>query len=194
MNYVVGLCGTHGTGKSTILQSVKSAGFPSNETQLSRRAQAELGWDSLARAQDSADNMWALQNAIISAMAWRDVSIQTSKQLTIVERTPADAWAYTAMWCQRLNIDVFTDERALTYRSQCDALARQSYAKFIYVPAMDEVPFVADPHRADLPSRFFVASTIDNFLWSNELPTYKIKSSSPAGRASEALEVMITSR
>jgi predicted ATPase len=193
MNYVVGLCGTHGTGKSTILQSVKAAGFPSNETQLSRKAQAELGWDSLARAQESADNMWKLQNAILSAMAWRDVEIQVSKKKTIVERTPADTWAYTSMWCNRLGIDVFTDRHAVAYRTQCIELARQ-YAKFVYVPPMDEIPFVADPHRADLASRQFVATTIDNFLWSNELPTYKIKSSSPAGRASEALEVMITSR
>jgi len=194
MKYVVGLCGTHGTGKSTILQSVKAAGFPSNETQLSRKAQADLGWDSLARAQDSADNMWKLQNAILSAMAWRDVQIQVSKKKTIVERTPADTWAYTVMWCNRLNIDIFTDNRAIAYRAQCVDLARHSYAKFVYVPQMDEIPFIADPHRADLASRQFVATSIDNFLWSNELPTYKIKSSSPAARASEALEVMITSR
>jgi hypothetical protein len=189
MSYIIGLTGTHGTGKSTILQGAKTTGFNVVESQLSRAAQKALGWDSLKRAGESVDNMWALQDAILHAMDSRDTEIRDSKTLTVVERTPADMWAYTEMWCKRLNIDIFKDELAYAYRQKCRLMCGR-YATFVYIPMSDEIPFVEDPHRADLASRLFVAEAIDSFLWFGGYKMHKLKSVTKEDRSNELAGIM----
>ncbi len=189
MSYIVGICGTHGTGKSTIIKGVKAAGYPVVETSIAREAQKALGWAVLSEAEKSVDNMWALQNAILHAMFLRDQTIHKSGMITVVERTPADVWAYTAMWCRRLNIDSLTDFTASMYKARCQSMARE-YRLFLQVPMSDAVPFVEEPNRADLPSRLFVALSIDNFIWSGAWPTIKIKSTTPEERVAEALATL----
>ena len=191
MKYLIGLCGTHGTGKSTILQGVKAAGYAVNEAQLSRTAQKNLGWDTLGRAQESDKNMWALQDAIIDALEARDQAVQDSGVFTLVERTPADLWAYTAMWCQRLGIDTATDQRAIDYRARCDRLAL-NYLRFMVVVPDASIPFQEDPHRADLASRRFVEREIDSFLFRGAYPTYIIKTTAREHRIAEACALMRT--
>ncbi len=185
---ILGICGTHGTGKSTILNAAKDAGCKVDFSQLSRTAQKQLGWDSLSKAQESVDNMWALQDAILCAMYDRDQKIIKSGELTIVERTPADAWAYTALWCSRLGIDVLDrfiqDKKADVYRRMCRDLARE-YARFVVVPPITEIPFEADPNRADESSRTFVEKRINEFLWDGLFPQYTITTNSRNGRAAE---------
>lgn len=189
MSYVVGLSGTHGTGKSSIIQGVKGLGYAVNESQLSRAAQKELGWDKLSRAEESIENMWMLQDAILGAMYDRDFAISKSKELTFVERTPADVWAYTAMWCERLDIDVHSP-RASLYRAQCQKLMQDHYAYFIYVPMTDAVPFKEEPNRADLKSRVFVAKTIEQFLMDAYKPNHFIATTTRECRTAEAAACM----
>lgn len=185
---ILGICGTHGTGKSTILNAAKDAGCKVDFSQLSRTAQKQLGWENLSKAQESVDNMWALQDAILQAMYDRDQRILKSGELTIVERTPADAWAYTALWCSKLGIDVLgrfiQDKKANVYRGMCRDLARE-YTKFVVVPPAAEISFEHDPNRADEQSRSFVEKVINEFLWTGMLPTYTMSMSSRTGRAAE---------
>lgn len=185
---LLGICGTHGTGKSTILNAAKNAGCKVDFSQLSRTAQKQLGWDNLSKAQESVDNMWALQDAILNAMNDRDQSILKSGELTIVERTPADAWAYTALWCNRLGINIFDrsfkNEAVEKYYNNCYDLA-QHYLRFIVVPSIKEIPFEYDPNRADESSRDFVEKEINRFLWQSVLPIYTMKMTSKDGRAAE---------
>src|SRR5271154_4055065 len=189
MSYIVGLSGTHGTGKSTIIKGVKEAGYPVVETSLAREAQKALGWTVLSEAEKSVENMWLLQEAILSAMFIRDEAIHKSGIITLVERTPADVWAYTAMWCKRLDINTFENWHAKMYYARCQAMAR-NYALFLQVPIVEEVPFVAEPNRADLPSRIFVETTIDNFIWTGAWPSIKIRSVTPEARIADAISVM----
>lgn len=163
MGCVVGLSGTHGTGKSTILQGVKALGYPVMEAQLSRAAQKALGWDTLKRAQESVDNMWALQDAVLTALDARDTEIEQSGMITLTERSPADLWAYTQMWCARLNIDPQVDSRVQEYQERCFQLSRR-YAGLMIVPMTDAIPFVEEPNRADLESRVPVAKYVYNFV------------------------------
>lgn len=185
---ILGICGTHGTGKSTIMNAAKEAGCKVDFSQLSRTAQKQLGWDSLSKAQESIDNMWALQDAVLQAMYDRDQRILKSGELTIVERTPADAWAYTALWCSRLGIDVLDrfiqDKKAEIYLRMCRDLA-STYTKFVVVPPIAEIPFERDPNRADENSRSFVEKVINEFLWTGMFPLYTVSMSSRDGRAAE---------
>jgi predicted ATPase len=182
---IVGLCGTHGTGKSTIIKGIKDLGYPVNQAQLSRSAQKTLGWDTLARAQESKANMWALQYAILDAMFDRDQEALETSEIVLVERTPADVWSYTEMWCRRLLIDHMTDRQAVVYKKACRDMAT-NYCNFLFVPISDAVSFVADPNRADLESRAFVNIAIREFIESGNLPLTEIKSTSIATRIAEA--------
>lgn len=187
MNYIVGLCGTHGTGKSTIVQGVKALGYHVNESQLSRAAQKELGWESLSIAQESEHNMWLLQEAILGAMYDRDTEIAKTKNVTLVERTPADVWAYTVMWCNRLNINPLSNRQAISYKRRCYMMA-EKYAKFIEIKIAEQIPFVKEANRADLESRQFVSDEIAKFLI--DLPHITIASIGKDSRIAEAATVM----
>lgn len=190
---IIGICGTHGTGKSTVLQAAKKAGFNVDETQLSRTAQKVLGWDRLSRAEESIDSMWALQDAVLQLMYVRDKAILEKGVLTVVERTPADVWAYTALWCSKHGIDVHSrfiqDKRAAVYRGMCRDQASR-YAKFVVVPPCDEIAFQVDPHRADLASRNFVEREINSFLWDGNLPISIMKTTSREMRAAEIQSII----
>jgi len=185
---IFGLCGTHGTGKSTILSGVEAAGWRVDRTQLSRHAQAALGWDRLSRAQESADNMWQLQEAILAAMYDRDHAIMRAEQATVVERTPVDVLAYTHMWCERLQIDP-KNSRLLEYKGRVRELAK-NYSQHMLVQPCAAVPFEEHTARADLKSRASVAANIAAFLWDSGLPHYIFKTTQPQTRVAEACAVL----
>ena len=183
---IIGICGTHGTGKSTVLQGLKNAGVPVSEIQISRTAQSILGWDKLSRAEESEENMWKLQDAIISIMEDRDSAILKSQIQTVVERTPADVWAYTTIWCDRLGINPNTHAKAVLYKQKCIELAKQ-YEKFIIIPAAADITFVAEANRADAKSREDVAKIITTFLAHSRFNYRTIASVLPDARVNEAL-------
>lgn len=163
--YVVGLCGSHGTGKSTILQAIKRVGIPVDESTLSRTAQASLGWENLKPAQESQENMWELQDAILEALVARDRKINESKIVTLVDRTPADVWGYVQLWMDRLEkkgetIDLRHRRRYFGKITE----AAENYRCQIYVPIRDEIAFVEEPNRADVQSRLFHATAVEDFL------------------------------
>jgi predicted ATPase len=185
-NYVIGLCGTHGTGKSTVIQGLKNAGIPVNDAQLSRTAQKMLGWDSLAPVKESVENVWKLQDAILSAMYDRDTQINQSGVHTIVDRTPADVAAYTLLWLFKLDyIGPENRYRYDTFRGQCRNLASK-YSHYIYFPIREEIPFVAEARRADGEDRTTHDRHIKNFLYGN-LPTLVLNSLTPEDRVAEII-------
>ena len=189
MRYIVGLSGTHGTGKTTIVQGVKDAGFPVSEAQLARTAQAQLGWDTLKRVEESEENMWALQHAILDALEVRDENYSLIKQVTLVERTPADLWAYTETWCFRLGINPVFNPKAVEYKDRLLS-ACQRYDLFLVVKPHAVIPFVEEPNRADLASRRQVERAIDAFTWDTMIPTMPITTVSKADRIAEAARIM----
>lgn len=186
---IIGLSGTHGTGKSTIINGIKDKGYCVDQSQLSRGAQKALGWEKLSIAQESIENMWALQDAILDAMYDRDKAIIDGGFVTMVERTPADVWAYTKMWCERLDIEYINDYKAQQYKRRCRELASR-YLKILVVPMTDKVPFVAESNRADLQSRETVANDITEFLLSGGLPMSMILGITKSDRILEAYSHM----
>lgn len=186
---IVGLCGAHGTGKSSILKAVEAAGYPVDSTQLSRTAQRMLGWSSLSVAQDSEENMWDLQDAILASMYDRDQRIIASGVITLVDRTPADVWGYTALWASR--IENVNKERLAHYKRQCRTLAAD-YKRQIIVPIREEIPFVAEANRADEQSRLFHATEVEKFVIDGGLDYAIIQTLNIDYRAIEVIERMKT--
>lgn len=188
---IVTICGTHGTGKSTVIKEAIARGIPVSDAQLARSAQAKLGWDKLSRAEESLENMWELQKAILHAMLDRDAELAASSEITIVERSPADAWAYTEMWLTRHGVDPYADPEAAIYRKTLESHARSAYLSFIILPMRDEIPFVEEPNRADLASRIAVDATVRRFINSNWLRSYELKALSPSDRGVELESYLI---
>ncbi len=160
--YILGISGTQCTGKSFLSRHLEPH-FNVDSSQLSRSAQKELGWDSLSRAQESEDNMWALQDSILDAMIQRDERINRSARLTVVERSPADLFAYTYMWMNRLHIDPLESTRFQVYHKRLVDVTELYRTIFVIFPH-DSIPFVSESDRADEQSREFVSTQICNYL------------------------------
>lgn len=161
--FVVGLAGAHGTGKTTILKAIKATGHKVDESQLSREAQVSLGWPDLKPAQESQENMWDLQDAILDSLQARDRRINETKVVTLVDRTPADVWGYTKLWISKIGEENIDMKRAERYRRRCLELSYY-YRSMILVPIRKEIPFVPDPRRADEESRPFHANVVEEFV------------------------------
>lgn len=187
---ILGISGSHGTGKSTITNALKEW-IQVDESQLSRSAQKALGWDKLSIAGESIENMWALQDAIFEAMIQRDWRLNLMPEFVATERTPADLWAYTVMWCKRLGIDHKVDERAQEYFRKCKT-ASKLYDAFIIVPICTAIPFEVDPNRADLQSREEVSELIQDFLEEDTEKCHTIFSTGKQERAEEAIRFLKT--
>jgi hypothetical protein len=187
MKNVIGISGTHGTGKSTVVKGLIEKGLRVSPAQLSREAQQQLGWSTLAGALEKLDTMWQLQDAIFERMIARDTALT---EPTIVERTPADVWAYTQVWLERHGVDWKNDRRALDYLFSLGAHARERYAQVYVLPIRDAIPFVEEPNRADLQSRLPVSSNILHFIDSFKVPRHLIISLTPEERVSEVIEFL----
>lgn len=181
---LVGLSGTHGTGKSTILQAAENTGFIVDRTQISRSVQARLGWDRLSCAEDSIENMIALQEEIANVMYDRDIEYARTPQLTLVERTPADVWAYTKVWCSRHGLNAETYPWAQDYKCRLRRMSA-AYHYHVFVPQVKEIPFVEDPNRADFASRLSVEIIIESYIFGGGLRAYVIKGITREERSAE---------
>lgn len=169
MTKLVGISGTHGTGKSTIINGLEEVGFEVVKKSISRSAQALLGWDSLSLAGESEENMWVFQNAILDEMIKRDALIKkmegviSGNRYMFVERSPADVWAYLSMWCKRANIPLDRTD-VVDYLAKCKG-AIKAYDLILVVHPNDKIPFIEDPHRENLDSRVQVENCISKFLF-----------------------------
>lgn len=179
---IIGLCGTHGTGKSTIMKRLIDLGYLVDQTQLSRTAQKELGWSSLSIAGESLENVQRLQNRIYALAKERDDSFEWQ---TFVERTPADSVAYINMWYKKLGVE--SDSWKSCIEAYYEVMSQQ-YKLFVVVPINDNIPFEYDPNRADLDTRVYVQEQIISFLKKNNLPYIVLKSTSVEDRVNEILE------
>jgi predicted ATPase len=170
---IIGLTGAHGTGKSTLLNELNRAGYNVDRSQLSRQAQKSLGWKHLDEVKSSLYNMWKFQFNILDALSERDNAIT---ELTIVDRTPADLWAYTCLWCDHFGINPDEDAQAILYRELCEQLSLR-YQLFVVIPIMSDIPFEKQLNRASVNDQKFVEESI--FAFMNEINNDQFKLTSP---------------
>lgn len=158
----VGFCGTHGTGKSTILNELSARGYAVDTNSLPRAAQIALGWESLREIEKSEENMWALQDMVLVMLRNRDAKIRESGILTFVDRTPVDFAGYTYVWAERLGWKI-DRPRYEQYMLDC-ATACRNYHLHIYFPMRDEIEFVPQRRRGDKESRETNAHAMCEFI------------------------------
>lgn len=190
-NFVHGLAGVHGTGKTTIINALKEMGILVEAESISRKVQAGLGWASLKEAGESEANMWKLQDAIFTFMVERDKMVNERGIPTVVDRTFTDVWAYTSLWIARMQEKEisFDKDRALEYHLRCLG-ATTRYKSTIMVPIRKEIPFVAESGREEEDSRQLTQTFMDMFNEKLKVPVVKLESLEVKNRVREVLKVM----
>lgn len=187
---IIGISGTHGTGKSTIMGALSKANQSVDRSQISRSAQTALGWATLKDATKTVNSTIEFQEAVLNAMYDRDHAIiKIGKQSAVfVERTPADVFSYANWWITQEH--KCTDSSVLSwlagYKARCRFM-QSLYHTTVIVRPHEQIPFVPDPNRATLDNREFVRDEIENFIVGGGCNHTFITTLSPEDRATEAI-------
>lgn len=164
---IAGISGTHGTGKTTIMNALMLAQQSVDRSQISRTAQSNLGWSTLKDATKTVESTIEFQEAILMAMQERDKKIMDAgiNTTVFVERTPADVYAYAKWWmtnlhkCRMTHVMLWLND----FRNRC-ATWHDNYLTTIVVRPHHQIPFVEDPNRASLDNREFVKVEIESLV------------------------------
>jgi predicted ATPase len=187
---LIAISGTHGTGKSTILQGLEDAGFNVDRTPVSRTVQKNLGWSSLSEATDSVEKMIDFQEAILEVMYDRDYKHRNESGVVFVERSPADVASYATYWT---NVKFKKDDQVTrsqsdqwlsNYIGRCRAMC-QHYDSIVLVPTSLDVPFIEDPNRATMENRMFCQKYINSFVIGGGLHFFAVTKSKISDRVDE---------
>lgn len=170
MTKLVGVSGTQGAGKSTLIDGLKNRGWATDPFKVSRAVQAELGWESLERVMDDVETMKRFQEEVLRQKLLRDFDMGRLETdgVILTERTFADIAAYTTHWCwehiDRRNWTVDEASAWLTpYLSQCASAQLECYSAVILLPYMKSVKWQDDPHRAGAEFRDSFFDDVNGF-------------------------------
>ena len=166
--FTIGISGAHSTGKTEILRILKDYGYEVDESpSLSRTAQANLGFDNLADAVADLDKAWALQVEILRLLRLRDVNHLGRDKPILVDRSPADLYAYATVWRETFKTDSaewkFNAEYN-QYVNDCLKHTRERYCGIVYRHINVNKPFVPEPGRATLENRDDTDRNIARFV------------------------------
>ena len=191
---IVGISGTHGTGKSTIMDALIASVQSVDRSQISRSAQKALGWATLKDATSTVESVIQFQEAVLEAMYDRDYKILTSGINThvFVERTPADVYSYACWWITQQH--KCTEPEVVNWLSMYKQRCRVMQAKYlttVIVQPHPNIPFVADPNRATLENREFVRNEINRFIQDGGCSHSFINTLAPEDRAAECISAVV---
>lgn len=153
---VVGLSGSHGGGKSTLLRELQQRGWQVDDFRVSRAVQQQLGWDSLQRVLDSPETMKQFQDEVFRQKLERDTKLKMEEPSNIIiltERTFADIWAYTSKWTWTFyeRGEMTFDECIqfmITFTAKCVDAQNSIYSGILLLPLMNHIQWEDDTHRA----------------------------------------------
>lgn len=153
---LVGIAGTHGTGKTTLIRalSVRNPQYPTVDESLSRNVQKEMGITNMMDVTKDAALLYDFELRILDAMEKRDAALMETPgdEYIITTRTPADMVAYLALWLRRLGVEIHLSSQYLDFRARCEKLALR-YRAYLILSIDEAVPFVAESGRASEESR-----------------------------------------
>lgn len=156
MSILVAVSGTHGSGKSAILEGLSAnSQFTIDTFKVSRAVQEELGVENLQDLLTSFYKMKDYQEKVFEYKWSHDSSLAKAEdsKLVLTERSFFDIAAYTEIWVSRLN-RTSEAQRAwfADFKARCID-AQRIYNGLVIVHAHPNIPFKLDPNRADEQSR-----------------------------------------
>jgi nicotinamide riboside kinase len=164
---LIGLTGTHSTGKSTILSNL--IGVQVDGTSVSRKVQDNLEVSSPEEAVKNI-GVQAFQDVLIVEMGLRDSMLRKSEGDWVVTRSPIDLAAYALQWyeSQDLKSDAWLD----FYLDLCLENVKKMYDLIVYIPMDDGIGYTPEKGRCSEESRASVDSKIRKILYKS-LPSSK---------------------
>jgi len=125
---MIGLCGAHQTGKTTLAKAyAKKHGIPFVETHTTHIWQ-KLGYD--ARVDYSFDVRMEIQRHILDALA---LDYRKGGVRFITDRTPLDALAYTLADVRRENLSLDDSRNVEAYMQECFRLTNTHFTNLLLV-------------------------------------------------------------
>lgn len=188
---IVGLTGSHGTGKSVVSNSVKQlspTGIFSNQISVPRYVLEKMGM-TLQQATATPELVKEYQRRILKAAHTQMCSIcfngSAAPSSTIVDRTVVDFYAYARLWAEQNGVDA---EWLAEFKSDC-IRDLDWYDKIFFFPT-GVFPFVDDGVRAKEDTQLVISQYMEEFLIEN-FPTYHtIQSTSIEDRANEIIKII----
>ena len=194
MTFTIAFSGAHSTGKTTTLNAIKASGWPDiyvDDYRASRAAQAQMNME-LADIVKSKKHYHQLQDLILGHKLSHEEGLRgQGYRYILVDRSPADIYAYTHLW-HKADPTVNADDEAWFLRYQ-DSLERMmaKYDKIINFPIVPEVPFIPEPGRATEDNREAHSRLVNGYLALNARnKTHHLRAVSLGERINEILDVV----
>lgn len=164
---IVGITGSQGCGKTTVLHDLKAAGYDVDIFSTPRAVQAKLGYSSLAEVLDqSFDKIKYFQEVILETKYNRDsvLALAHKDDVVFVERTFADIFAYATTWATQLpkKSEEFTEWVNTEYFNKCKAAQLDLQYNTVILSPLET--FEPDLRRANEATRFIVDRQMHAFL------------------------------
>lgn len=193
MNLLIGISGSHGSGKSTLITELcDQQKYREDKLKISRFIQSSIfNASNLDSIIADPITMVSFQEMILRIRTETNIQIKETKsflkKITISERTPADISVYAYHWAQKNMDNLIIQNWIKSYENSCKN-QMDIYDLIIYIPPI--IPFVSDENRAPIENRDSVDIGIKEFISKHAKKWYELKSSSVEDRVQEASSII----
>jgi hypothetical protein len=202
MTRIIGFTGSHGTGKTSTLDAIARRQYPNiivDDYKASRTVLKELKC-TLEQATSTPTIMQIFQDRILDTKIHRDGFTlpncvhRSAKTNFLVDRTPADIYAYTVQWVHKLSEQLNGTEFEELMEWQAQFVAKcvegiKKYDMIIHFP-INAIPFVDDGIRAKIEDQEHVGWYIGTFLKGCAVKYHTVKSISIEDRVDEIIGLL----
>lgn len=159
MTTLVAVCGTHGSGKTSILTELKrDATYIVDDFKVSRSVQEQMGVKSLDIVLGKVAKMMQFQELVFEAKLANDSKLLEQlpeDQIILVERSFLDIMIYSQLWMNRFPRAKSSVEHRQWLAAFCEKCikAQAMYNGIILVHSHPDIPFEVDPNRGAAETR-----------------------------------------
>lgn len=194
MTQIIGMSGAHATGKSSTLEAIKNhlqSGAESIITvdtfKVSRTVLKASGL-SLEEATATSESTKLYQTRVLDA-AYRHlylIKLLPTETIHLVDRTVADIYAYTRLWCEKNGIE---SEWLEGFKCKCIEML-PLYDKIFLFP-VGVFAYVDDGVRAKEDTQKVIAKYTEEFLHSHYPQVFVVTESEISNRAKQIMNIVI---
>lgn len=193
MHALIGLSGSHGTGKTSAIEEIERLVAAGKNTgpliaidhfKVSRFVLSQLGM-TLEQATASAELTKDYQQKVLDRKIERDSKWTDVDAAILVDRSVADIYAYTKLWCIKNEID---GDWFIKFEKKCIE-AMELYDIILLFP-IGKFAFVDDGVRAKEDTQATIAAYIEEFIIAYAKNYHIIDTISVNDRANQILNII----
>jgi len=195
MTKIIGVSGSHGTGKTCTLDNIakvqsKDPEIVVDDFKVSRAILEEMKC-TLDQATATSKLMKVYQSRVLDVKIHRDlhvlrnIVVSTTPINFLVDRSPADVWAYTKLWASKNKV---SNSWFAEFTKKC-IKAIEQYDKIILFP-IGKIPFIDDGVRAKEDTQQCINDYIITFLDASEIKYHTVESATVEDRTKEIISII----